>query len=55
MVLILNMFISILNLNSDNPAGEEARCGGSGLVWLLVVVRPVGPTAKFSKIMLEVA
>jgi hypothetical protein len=24
-------------LVSDNPAGEEAECGGSGLVWLHVV------------------
>ncbi|XP_070303404.1 cytochrome c oxidase subunit 5A, mitochondrial isoform X1 [Salvelinus sp. IW2-2015] len=42
-------------LVSDNPAGEEAGCGGPGLVRLHVVVRPVGRTAKFSKTMLEAA
>ena len=44
-------------LVSDDPAGEEAGSGGAGLVWLHVaaVVRPVGRTAKVSKIRLEVA
>ena len=40
-------------LVSDDPAGEEAGCGGPGLSWLHV--RPVGRTAKFSKTTLEVA
>jgi hypothetical protein len=40
---------------SDNPAGEEAGCGGPGLTWLHVicVVRSVGRTSKFSKMMLK--
>ncbi|XP_071011838.1 doublesex- and mab-3-related transcription factor 2b isoform X1 [Oncorhynchus clarkii lewisi] len=38
-------------LVSDDPAGEEAGCGGPGLAWLHV--RPVGRTAKFSKTTLE--
>jgi hypothetical protein len=48
-------------LVSDDPAGEEAGCGGPGLAWLHVVWRgytvmtPVGCTAKFYKIMLEAA
>ena len=42
-------------LGSDDPAGEEARCGGPGLVWYTwaVVARLVGLTAKFSKTTLE--
>ena len=40
-------------LVSDDPTGEEARCGGPGLAWLHV--RPVGSTVKFSKTNLEVA
>ena len=43
-------------LVSDDPAGEEAECGGPGLAWLQsVVVRPVGRIAKFFKTRLEVA
>uniref|UniRef100_A0A8C8MH69 RNA helicase n=1 Tax=Oncorhynchus tshawytscha TaxID=74940 RepID=A0A8C8MH69_ONCTS len=42
-------------LVSDDTAGEEARCGGPGLAWLHVLVRPVGHTAKFSKMTLEAA
>ena len=42
-------------LVSDDPAGEEAGCGGPGLALLHVVVRPVGRTVKFSKRRLEVA
>ena len=34
---------------SDDLAGEEAGCGGPGLAWLHVVVRPFGHVAKFSK------
>ena len=40
---------------TDDPADEEAGCGVPGLAWLHVVVRPIGCTDKFSKIMLEVA
>jgi hypothetical protein len=44
-------------LVSDNPVGKESGCGGPGLAWLHVVYdcEAVGNTAKFSKIMLEVA
>jgi hypothetical protein len=40
------------NTPSDYPAGEEAGYGGPRLAWS-AGVRPVGYTAKFSKIMLE--
>ena len=39
---------------SEDPAGEEAGCGGPGLTWS-DVLRPVGRTAKLFKRMLEVA
>ena len=42
-------------LVSDDPAGEEAGCGGPELLWLHVVVRPVGRTVKFFKWTLEAA
>ena len=35
-------------LVADDPAGEEAGCGGPRLAWLHVV-RPVGRTAKLFK------
>ena len=41
-------------LVSDDPAGEEVRCGGPGLAWS-AVVRLVGCTAKFSTTMLDAA
>jgi hypothetical protein len=38
-------------LVSDDSAGEKARCRGPGMAWLRwsVIVRQVGRTAKFSK------
>ncbi len=42
-------------LVSDDLGGEDAGCGGPGLVWLHVVVRPVECTAKFSETPLETA
>ncbi len=46
---------SLVMQTSDNLGGEDAGCGGPGLVWLhvSVVVRPVGCTAKFSETPLE--
>ncbi len=41
-------------LVSDGLGGDDAWCGGPGLVWLHVV-RPVGCTAKFSEMPLETA
>ena len=44
-------------LVSDDLGGEDAGCGGPGLVWLHVVCgcEPVGCTAKFSETPLETA
>ncbi len=42
-------------LVSDDLRGEDTGCGCPWLVWLHVVLRPVGYTAKFSETPLETA
>ncbi len=52
-----NRLLQLLSgrLVSEDLGGEDAGCGGPRLVWLHVVVRPVGCTAKFSETPLEMS
>lgn len=34
---IVTAAVQVAGLNEDNPEGEDAGCGGPGLVWLHVV------------------